>query len=66
MNKHQRHLLGLLKDIDGFCRKHGITYCCAGGTVIGIVALEDLVEEFVGTVRDATHRVAEPPERRAP
>ncbi len=38
----------------------------AGGTVIGIVALEDLVEEFVGTVRDATHRVAEPPERRAP
>jgi len=39
----------------------------AAGTVIGIVALEDLVEEFVGTVRDATHRVADPsPERRIP
>ncbi len=30
------------------------------GTLRGIVALEDLVEEFVGTVRDATHRVADP------
>ncbi|WP_036500966.1 hemolysin family protein [Nocardia aobensis] len=29
------------------------------GNTVGIVALEDLVEEFVGTVRDATHRVAE-------
>jgi CBS domain containing-hemolysin-like protein len=27
------------------------------GTTLGIVALEDLAEEFVGTVRDATHRV---------
>lgn len=26
------------------------------GTTVGIVALEDLVEEFVGTVRDGTHR----------
>jgi CBS domain containing-hemolysin-like protein len=26
------------------------------GTTIGLVALEDLVESFVGTVRDATHR----------
>jgi CBS domain containing-hemolysin-like protein len=25
------------------------------GTVVGMVALEDLVEEYVGTVRDATH-----------
>lgn len=25
-------------------------------TVLGVVALEDLVEEYVGTVRDATHR----------
>lgn len=29
------------------------------GNTVGIVALEDLVEEFVGTVRDATHRVSE-------
>ncbi|WP_054812912.1 hemolysin family protein [Nocardia arizonensis] len=29
------------------------------GNTIGIVALEDLVEEFVGTVRDVTHRGAE-------
>jgi CBS domain containing-hemolysin-like protein len=27
-----------------------------GGTTVGLVALEDLVEVFVGTVRDATHR----------
>ncbi|TWS22087.1 HlyC/CorC family transporter [Tsukamurella sputi] len=27
------------------------------GRTIGIVALEDVVEEFVGTVRDGTHRV---------
>jgi CBS domain containing-hemolysin-like protein len=26
------------------------------GTTVGLVALEDLVEAFVGTVRDATHR----------
>jgi CBS domain containing-hemolysin-like protein len=28
----------------------------ARGTTVGLVALEDLVEAFVGTVRDATHR----------
>jgi CBS domain containing-hemolysin-like protein len=28
----------------------------AAGTTVGLVALEDLVEAFVGTVRDATHR----------
>jgi magnesium and cobalt exporter, CNNM family len=26
------------------------------GATVGLVALEDLVEAFVGTVRDATHR----------
>ncbi len=30
------------------------------GKTLGIVALEDLVEEFVGTVRDGTHRIAGP------
>ncbi|MDQ2721825.1 MAG: CBS domain-containing protein, partial [Actinomycetota bacterium] len=28
----------------------------AGGATVGVIALEDLVEEFIGTVRDATHR----------
>ena len=35
MNIHQKHLLDLLKEIDSFSREHGITYYCAGGTVIG-------------------------------
>lgn len=30
------------------------------GATVGIVALEDLVEEFVGTVRDSTHRGTDP------
>ncbi|MFF0813578.1 hemolysin family protein [Rhodococcus sp. NPDC003318] len=29
------------------------------GRTLGIVALEDLVEEFVGTVRDGTHRIVD-------
>ncbi|WP_072691079.1 hemolysin family protein [Rhodococcus marinonascens] len=35
------------------------------GRIVGIVALEDLVEEYVGTVRDGTHRVngADPGQR---
>ena len=35
MNVHQKHLLDLLKEVDAFCKEHGITYYCAGGTVIG-------------------------------
>ncbi|MCA2208671.1 MULTISPECIES: hemolysin family protein [Nocardia] len=31
----------------------------ARGNTVGVVALEDLVEEFVGTVRDGTHRKPE-------
>ncbi len=31
----------------------------ADGHCLGIVALEDLVEEFVGTVRDGTHRITD-------
>ncbi|MDG3010749.1 HlyC/CorC family transporter [Rhodococcus sp. D2-41] len=30
--------------------------------LVGIIALEDLVEEFVGTVRDSTHRADPPPQ----
>ncbi|MFI1236360.1 hemolysin family protein [Nocardia salmonicida] len=29
------------------------------GNTVGVVALEDLIEEFVGTVRDGTHRIAD-------
>jgi len=31
------------------------------GNTVGIVALEDLAEEFVGTVRDGTHRLPDSP-----
>ncbi|CPZ99031.1 Conserved membrane protein of uncharacterised function [Mycobacteroides abscessus] len=27
------------------------------GSVVGLVTLEDLVEDLVGTVRDGTHRI---------
>ncbi|MBT1192701.1 hemolysin family protein [Rhodococcoides kroppenstedtii] len=38
-------------------RSHLAAVAEPGQGTIGIVALEDLVEEFVGTVRDGTHRV---------
>ncbi|MGH3436126.1 MAG: hemolysin family protein [Sciscionella sp.] len=36
-------------------RSHLATAIGAGGAVLGVVAMEDLVEEYVGTVRDGTH-----------
>ncbi|GAA4403837.1 hemolysin family protein [Tsukamurella soli] len=42
-----------------FMRRHGSHLSAVAdehGRTVGIVALEDLVEEFVGTVRDGTHR----------
>lgn len=42
-------------------RSHLARTVGADGRTVGVVALEDLVEEYVGTVRDATHRA--PPER---
>jgi CBS domain containing-hemolysin-like protein len=36
-------------------RSHVAKAVAADRTVLGVVALEDLVEEYVGTVRDATH-----------
>lgn len=35
MQEYQKKLLTLLKEIDAICSKHGITYYCSGGTVIG-------------------------------
>ena len=37
MNEKQEHLLRLLKEIDAFCREHGIRYYCSGGTVLGAI-----------------------------
>ncbi|HEY7598251.1 MAG TPA: hemolysin family protein [Actinophytocola sp.] len=37
-------------------QSHVAKAVAADRTVLGVVALEDLVEEYVGTVRDATHR----------
>jgi CBS domain containing-hemolysin-like protein len=37
-------------------RSHVAKAVAADRTVLGVVALEDLVEEYVGTVRDGTHR----------
>jgi CBS domain containing-hemolysin-like protein len=31
------------------------------GTVVGVVALEDVIEEIVGEVRDATRQVVDEP-----
>ncbi|WP_298177719.1 hemolysin family protein [Saccharomonospora sp.] len=39
---------------------HLATAVNAEGSVVGIVALEDLLEEYVGTVRDGTHIVGRP------
>ena len=36
-------------------RSHVAKAVAADRTVLGVVALEDLVEEYVGTVRDGTH-----------
>ncbi|MFB9903939.1 hemolysin family protein [Allokutzneria oryzae] len=36
-------------------QSHVATAVSSTGEVLGIVAMEDLVEEYVGTVRDATH-----------
>ena len=39
-------------------RQHsGLPVVDDNGRTVAVVALEDLVEEFVGTVRDETHRV---------
>lgn len=40
-------------------RSHLAATAAADGSTLGVVALEDLVEEYVGTVRDGTHREPE-------
>lgn len=37
MTEIQEHLLGLLKEIDGICRKYDIPYYLAGGSFVGAV-----------------------------
>lgn len=41
-------------------RSHLATAVDNSGRALGVVAMEDLVEEYVGTVRDATHVHADP------
>jgi CBS domain containing-hemolysin-like protein len=36
-------------------RSHLARVVGADGSTLGVIALEDLVEEYVGTVRDGTH-----------
>jgi CBS domain containing-hemolysin-like protein len=44
-------------------RSHLARVVEATGSTVGVVAMEDLVEEYVGTVRDATHVAGAPQER---
>ncbi|MBR2765588.1 MAG: LicD family protein [Blautia sp.] len=37
MTKKQKQLLGLLKEIDALCRKHGLRYVMAGGSLLGVI-----------------------------
>ena len=37
MTEIQKHLLGLLKEIDQICRENDITYYLIGGTALGAV-----------------------------
>lgn len=35
MDRHQKYLLGLLKEIDAICQAHGVEYTICGGTLLG-------------------------------
>ncbi len=37
MTKKQKQLLGLLKEIDALCRRHGLRYVMAGGSLLGVI-----------------------------
>ena len=37
MTDKQRELLGLLKEVDTICRRHGLRYVMAGGSMIGVI-----------------------------
>lgn len=43
MTDKQKHLLQLLREIDGICKKHGLRYVMAGGSLIGAVRHEGFV-----------------------
>lgn len=40
MTEKQQKLLGLFKEIDSICKKHGLRYVMAGGTLLGVVRNE--------------------------
>ncbi len=43
MTAKQKHLLQLLREIDAICKKHGLRYVMAGGSLIGVVRHEGFV-----------------------
>lgn len=40
MTEKQQKLLGLFKEIDSICKRHGLRYVMAGGTLLGVVRNE--------------------------
>lgn len=43
MTKKQEQLLGLLREFDAVCRKHGLRYVMAGGSLIGVMRNEGFI-----------------------
>ncbi len=43
MTKKQKHLLQLLREVDEICRKHGLRYVMAGGSLIGVLRNEGFI-----------------------
>lgn len=41
--KYRMHLFRVFKFFISFCEKHGITYCCATGTMLGAVRHHDII-----------------------
>ena len=43
MTNKQKKLLALLREVDGICRKHGLRYVMAGGSLIGVLRNEGFI-----------------------
>ena len=51
----RRHAGQRAADAPGQGRPHGAASSTTTGTVVGVVTLEDVIEELVGEIRDAAH-----------